>query len=349
MEGHILTIRRVAIEILLILISLDIAFSQDLTPYEFIAENITTINKSDPGYWLNQGDAFSHSGKYVDAIESLKKAIELNQSLSELVKPKIAQCWNDRGVELTFMGSLYKPIIEEGKLIYNPKYDEPKIQNELVYDLSLDPIAEYELNEAVKAFENTTIDPYYTSGFWNKGNALVYLNRYDEAIQNFTKAVDINPRAHDAESLSREIDRIWYIRGTVKKLLGHNSEAIAAFANVSWMPYWMEFFTFNQGQGFNALLVLHDKVDKDASCDGKLRIEVYDDSEYREKLWGKTFNVEKGNFTDYSWGVGREANAWKLNRIAFDEIQYGAEDPTWYARAYFDSPDGKILKDTAVI
>jgi len=38
-----------------------------------------------------------------------------------------------------------------------------------------------------------------------------------------------------------------------------------------------------------------------------------------------------------------------MERISFDEIMYGAEDPTWYVRSYFDSPEGSILRDTAII
>lgn len=115
------------------------------------------------------------------------------------------------------------------------------------------------------------------------------------------------------------------------------------------MPTWMEFITFTRGQGFDGLLILYDKKDDGTSCDGQLRIEIYEDKEYKKKLWSKSFEVSEQDFSEYTWGINRKENAWRLNRISYDDVKTGAENPTWYARAYFDSLDGSVLKDTVVI
>ena len=115
------------------------------------------------------------------------------------------------------------------------------------------------------------------------------------------------------------------------------------------MPTWMEFVTFPKGQGFTGLLILYNSEDDDTSCNGKLRVEIYGDCEYKEKLWSKSFDVGKYEFSEYTWGINRGAIAWHLKRIPYDEIEPDAEDPVWYVRAYFESPDGCILKDTSVI
>jgi len=171
-------------------------------------------------------------------------------------------------------------------------------------------------------------------------------NKFDDCINAYNKVIELDPENDIAKS---NIDGAWFNKGLILKEFGRNSEAKAAFANVDWMPMWMKFTTQQRGQGFEGLLILYDDKDESVRGIGKLRIEVYEDREYKNKLWIESFDVDDSDFNFYKWGFGREATGWKLNRISFDEIQNGAEDPSWYVRAYFDSPDGSTLRDTAII
>ncbi len=74
--------------------------------------------------------------------------------------------------------------------------------------------------EAIAAFEKALeIDPKFHEAWNNLGNALKGLGRNSEAIAAFEKALEIDPKFHHA----------WYGLGNALKGLGRNREAIAAF------------------------------------------------------------------------------------------------------------------------
>jgi tetratricopeptide (TPR) repeat protein len=66
--------------LMVMLISLGIASSGSATANNTIAENISTINESDPVAWFNKGDLLLKSGKYNESIDAYNRAIKLNQS-----------------------------------------------------------------------------------------------------------------------------------------------------------------------------------------------------------------------------------------------------------------------------
>jgi len=57
------------------------------------------------------------------------------------------------------------------------------------------------------------------SEYFDCGNALYWMSRYDYAIQSYDKAVDIKPDYHEA----------WYNRGVALSALGRNEEAIQSY------------------------------------------------------------------------------------------------------------------------
>lgn len=329
-------------------------------------DNLTAGNESDPIYWDNKGEELFKASKYNESLEAFEKAIELNQSFSK--------AWEHEGNALSELGKN-----EDAAEAYKKAFElDPKITsgclacgqqgavewywhdkgNGLLLSLGETNKSESKgrLEEAINAYDRAIlINPDFSPAWWNKGNALLNLasyhgdlGKFDEAIQAYTRSNEIEPEPEYFE-FERTIGDTRYAQGMALKKLGRTSEAKAAFDKDPYMPSWMEFITFTRGQGFDGLLILYDKEDDVTSCDGKLRIEVYEDREYGEELWSESFDVDKGNFSEYNWGFDREATAWKLDRISYDEIQYGAEDPTWYVRAYFDSPDGSILRDTTMI
>jgi tetratricopeptide (TPR) repeat protein len=60
------------------------------------AENFSTINKSDPVAWFNEGCILLNLSKYNESIEAFSKAIELNDSYAE--------AWNGKGEALRTIG-----------------------------------------------------------------------------------------------------------------------------------------------------------------------------------------------------------------------------------------------------
>jgi tetratricopeptide (TPR) repeat protein len=67
-----------------------------------------------------------------------------------------------------------------------------------------------------------------TTGDWvNKGTALFSQGKYNEAIQAYDKAIELNPNLVLA----------WYNKGNAFKALGRISEADAAFAKAKELGY----------------------------------------------------------------------------------------------------------------
>ena len=63
--------------------------------------------------------------------------------------------------------------------------------------LALDDINKYD--EAIKAFDKAIeINPQYSLAWYNKGRALYKLNKFDEAIKAYDKAIEIDPQHSNA-------------------------------------------------------------------------------------------------------------------------------------------------------
>jgi len=258
--------------------------------------------------------------------------------------------WYERGLSLSKSSNTYNESIEkfDKAIELNQSYESAWYKKGLVQWWQGKP------DDALKAFDKVIELNESNIKAWElKGHCLSDIgvilsdpNKFDDCINAYNKVIELDPESDMAKN---NINAAWFNKGLILKELGRNSEAKAAFANIESMPTWMEFITQQRGQGFEGLLILYDDKDESVRGIGKLRIEVYEDREYKNKLWIESFDVDDSDFNFYKWGFGREATGWKLNRISFDEIQNGAEDPSWYVRAYFDSPDGSTLRDTAII
>lgn len=202
-------------------------------------------------------------------------------------------------------------------------------------------------DEAIPVYDRAIeLDPQDVNNWYYKGLSLLKSGKYEESIKIFDKAIKLEQYPD-----SRRSYNTWYHKGLALKALGRNSEAKAAFSKAKYtLPAWMEFVTFSRGEGFDAILILYNDADVVIGCDGQLRVELYSDRNYKEKVWSRSVDVERDDFESWTWGFGREANAWHLKRIPFDDIKPGLEYPVYlYVRAYFDSPDGSILKDTTMV
>lgn len=202
-------------------------------------------------------------------------------------------------------------------------------------------------DEAIPVYDRAIeLDPQDVDNWYYKGLSLLKSGKYEESVKVFDKAIELDPYPD-----SRRSNYAWYHKGLALKALGRNSEAKAAFSKAKYtLPAWIEFITFSRGEGFDAILILYNDADAVIDCDGRLRVELYNDSSHKEKVWSGSFDVKRDDFESWTWGFGREALAWHLKRIAFDDIKPGLEDPVYlYVRAYFDSPDGSILKDTTMV
>ena len=71
------------------------------------------------------------------------------------------------------------------------------------------------------------MDPQHASAWNNKGVALIHQGKYDEAIQAYDKAIEINPQYADA----------WNNKGNALNKLGRTTESNAAFTKAKELGY----------------------------------------------------------------------------------------------------------------
>jgi tetratricopeptide (TPR) repeat protein len=72
-------------------------------------------------------------------------------------------------------------------------------------------------NEAIECYDKALeIDPKYVSALRNKGLALYYLGKYNEAIECYDKVLEIDPKAADA----------WYARSCSKVKKGDMDDGL---------------------------------------------------------------------------------------------------------------------------
>lgn len=186
--------------------------------------------------WDNKGEALRMQGKYHEAIQALDKAIELD--------PNLADAWNNKGEALKALGRTEESneALDKAKeLGYNNSVSKPLLV--LRTNRTQDPIAidEYEpsasLSDHVDEKISSTPDEELSSDstdagigfeedsydraieFLNQGNELYNQGKYDQAISNYNKSIELDPQNPDA----------WQAKGYALNKLGRNKEANECF------------------------------------------------------------------------------------------------------------------------
>ena len=139
----------------------------------------------DPQYawpWNNMGYAYNELGDYNKAIEYCQKAIELD--------PKFARPWNNMGYAYDDLGDYNKAIECYRKAIeLDPKDALP--WNNMGY--AYDHLGEY--NKAIECCRKAIeLDPKFARPWNNMGHAYDDLGDYNKAIECYRKAIELDPK-----------------------------------------------------------------------------------------------------------------------------------------------------------
>lgn len=71
------------------------------------------------------------------------------------------------------------------------------------------------------------LDPKYATAWYNKGNALKNLGKYDEAVKAYDEAIKLDPK----------FAWPWNNKGNALRMLHRNSDAEAAYAKARELGY----------------------------------------------------------------------------------------------------------------
>jgi tetratricopeptide (TPR) repeat protein len=141
-------------------------------------------NSAVPLYSL--GVALAAKGRLDEAIENYRKAIQIN--------PDYCDALNNLGIALADKGRFDEAIENYYKAIQlNP--NNPKVLNNLGVALA----DKGRFDEAIENYRKAIqINPNYPKALNNLGNALAAQGRFDEAIKNYRQAIQLNPNYAEA-------------------------------------------------------------------------------------------------------------------------------------------------------
>ena len=199
-----------------------------------------------PDCWLahnNLGAAFATKGRFDEAIENFRKAIQINPNFSEAqynlgnalaakgrfdeaienyykaiqINPNYCEALNNLGIALADKGRFDEAIENYRKAIQiNPNFS--KALNNLGGTL----LHQGRIDEAIENFRKTIqINPNFSEALDNLGVALATKGRFDEAIENYRKAIQINPNFSDALN-----NLAWVLAASPDDELRNGAEAV---------------------------------------------------------------------------------------------------------------------------
>jgi tetratricopeptide (TPR) repeat protein len=182
--------------------------------------------------WYNKGLALAKQSKYDEAIQAFDKAIEIN--------PKDADAWNNKGLALGKLGL----TAESKAAIDRAKELETEGSTGTPGTISISPnatgtakdwfdegntlYAQGRYDDAIQAFDKAIeIDPQDADVRYNKGAPLYGQKKYGEAIQAYDKAIEIDPQYALA----------WNYKGLALGILGLTAESNEAIAKAKELGY----------------------------------------------------------------------------------------------------------------
>jgi tetratricopeptide (TPR) repeat protein len=132
---------------------------------------------------------YGSRGDLKGAIELLDEALRIN--------PRHATAWVTRATAVRKLGDYQRAIQDATKAIeIDPKFAAAYCQRAFAYQQSeLDNRVEQSFADASKAIQ---LDPTSSLAFIIRGNARVEREEYSEAVGDFTKAIEHNPRSYSA-------------------------------------------------------------------------------------------------------------------------------------------------------
>ncbi len=208
--------------------------------YELALQSFKKAIEIEPDYveaWMNKGVALNKIGLHAKALIALKKAIEL--------APNYAEAWLNKGVALDKLGLHVDALKTIDKAIELKPDCSKAWYNKGV---ELEKLSHHK--EALKTFERTIeLDHNYTKAWYNKGVALAKLNLHEKALKALEKAIELDPNYAEA----------WYNKGVALGKLGLHEDALKAFdktieINSNFINAWV-----NKGAVLGSLS-LHEKA-----------------------------------------------------------------------------------------
>lgn len=237
------------------------------TNYDDALVNLNKSIELDPskeGYYVTRGIIWDLKGEYEEAISDYNRAIELN--------PEFAYAFSHRGITYRDHGEYEKALQDFDMAIeLNPADAQAYYNRGTAYQYLGDFEVINEYYDAALADYNAAIADYDTAiekdeeyewAYFDKGQVLQILKRYDEAILEYSNFLDLNPSHPDAfqwrgycfmvlgdfqsaeDDIKTSLDimpvrvdgTVFYLLGVIYTNIDQTEEAIESFEQALLLP-----------------------------------------------------------------------------------------------------------------
>jgi tetratricopeptide (TPR) repeat protein len=163
-------------------LELDPFYESAKSGLEIIKDVMEQKIEKETGIYLFKGVSNGIEGKYDDAINQFKKAIDIN--------PEYAAAYNIRGIAYSMQGEYEKAISDFTKAVeIDTNYADAYTNRGLVFE------NRGEYNQAIMNYNQAIgIDSIQSFAYCNRGLIYSELGQYERAISDYTRAIEINPK-----------------------------------------------------------------------------------------------------------------------------------------------------------
>ncbi|HEY9825303.1 MAG TPA: tetratricopeptide repeat protein, partial [Stenomitos sp.] len=170
--------------------------------------------------WHNHGYALYHLGRYEAAIDSYDKALNIN--------PAYPEAWHNRGNALNALGQYRDAIGSYDRAIaLKPEFTEACKHRDLAQaclqretDVLPQTYTPLSMRDTLPERQVNTLDSWF-----NQGNSLVYLGRYEEAIATYNKVLTHCPHSEQqSNQVAQQVYRLATVYAQAMELFGQSTD-----------------------------------------------------------------------------------------------------------------------------
>ena len=186
--------------------------------------------------WCRLGELLHEAEKYDEELAAYEKAIEIT--------PEDYQAWNGKGKALRWLDRREESIVAYQRAV-EINSDNNEAWGILLSELELKVSAE--IRESIASLKESIVSlptrPDYFTEWYNQGDNLIELGRFEEAIASYDCALSIKPDDHGS----------WNNRGYALIELGRFEEAIASLDRALSIKSDYQLSLYNRGKALIAL------------------------------------------------------------------------------------------------
>ncbi|WNZ44685.1 tetratricopeptide repeat protein [Leptolyngbya boryana CZ1] len=284
-----------------------------------LAYNEALKQKPDQATALNnRGKTLNDLGRYEEALLNLERAVEL--------EPNYSYAWNNQGVSLLNLGR-YREALQcfDQSIELSPGYSVPKNNRKTALEKLL-------LLEKLEYYNELLANSSNAEAWFEKGLVLRDLQRYDEAIEAYDKAIAARS---DSEPTSQE----WFQKGYALDESGHHEAAILAYDKALEINPDDQGSLNNRGSSLNSLGRYGEALE---ALDKAIRLNPDDRYAWNNRGWA-LFNLgnylEALNNLDYSLKIDPNYSSPKTRRETVFEKLSLDEKKVYYTERLKQNPD----------